>query len=329
MPRRDPNAIAHPGPGEKVRNPRLGLVERARRVRRKRQHRKAVRGIVGAPPGWYPGATIRHGRNAGYAAGRATKQIVAAHYTVGRDSTAIGDKGFFTFLARRNGEIVQFAEVDAVTWAQCEWNRVATSIEVEYHPDYDDTVMTAAQERGLAGLFDWLETQGYPTSPYRDGAHTQAIGNGHTGCTAHYDLQERACDQHYDKWPRDSYDRIMAGGAPAPSPTAPSEEEMNVSDTLVTFTADNLPGEWHYVTAEGDLWHRWGPRSEANREFLCGPNGKQFNRPVTAPVEKVTAQKGVAGTATRLDLFAECEDGKVVHLWRAKNSSPWTAEQVP
>jgi hypothetical protein len=113
---------------------------------------------------------------------------------------------------------------------------------------------------------------------------------------------------------------------PAPQYTTDDEDD-DMSDTLVRWTANNLPGEWHFGhIAGGHLWHRWGPLNEQNRELLAGPTAKTA---VTKPLVAVTAQKGVANDGGRLDLYAEDAQGNVVHFWRSRDSHPWSFEMVP
>lgn len=159
------------------------------------------------------------GAAAGYAKGRADVRLCVAHFTAGRDSTGPGLSGLFPFLVRRNGEVVQFAEVDALCYHACEWNRTGPGVEVEYLPGVDDAVFTDASRAACGALVRWLSAEwGIPLA-YYDGPRLP-IGDPFTGFVAHGSLVHQACDQHTDSWPRADWDAMIA----AP-PT--SEDEMD------------------------------------------------------------------------------------------------------
>lgn len=167
-----------------------------------------------------------------------------------------------------------------------------------------------------------------------DGHVVGCLGNGWT-----YEARGRAygcgswpiAGRRWDNaglWPGVNY--LAPVVPPPPEQHSTDDEDDDMSDTLTRWTANNLPSEWHVGhIAGGNLWHRWGPRNDANRELLCGPQGAKFGRPVTPPLVAVTAQKGVAGDGGRIDLYAEDEAGAVYHLWRSRNDQPWSFELVP
>lgn len=165
------------------------------------------------PELWYPGAAVDPGRAAGYALGRTQMATVVAHFTVGRDSTNIGRAGYFHWLVRRDGAIVQFAETDALTWHVGDWNGFGPGIEVEYLPGVDDVVFTDAARSACGGLVRWLNTEwGFPLD-YYDGARIPPIWRGFI---AHRSVLG---GDHTDYWPREDWDRMVAG--PAPTPEVP------------------------------------------------------------------------------------------------------------
>jgi hypothetical protein len=154
----------------------------------------------------FPGAVWRPGVNAGYRAGRSTMFTAVCHYTVGRDSRPIGDRGYFNFLVSRDGTVTQFAEADAVTWHAGNWNGRGPGIEVEYLPGVDDEVFTDAARDACGELVRWLGS----TIPldYYDAAR---INTWH-GFIAHGSLIQSG-DSHTDSWPRSDWDQ-MVGTAP-------------------------------------------------------------------------------------------------------------------
>lgn len=144
----------------------------------------------------YPEAIWRPGRNAGYRAGRNRMQLVVAHYTVGRDSAGIGDQGYFQFLVRRNGEIIQFAEADALCWHAGTANQWGPGIEVEYLPGQDDDLWTPAAYQACARLVEWLISLGIPDQFYDD---PRIDPTGFSGFLTHRSVQQP--DAHSDWWP--------------------------------------------------------------------------------------------------------------------------------
>ncbi len=176
--------------------------------------------------GWMPGATIMRGRNAGYRVGRVTKASTVCHYTVGIDSAGIGVNGYFQFLIRRNGEIVQFAESDAVCWHAGNWNSRGPGIEIEYYEPKDgphpENIFTEPQLEADGRLVRWLaETDGYPLDFY-DGSRVSA----HRGFITHRSLIQSG-DAHHDYWSRDQWDRMVAG-APSPVSHKPTYKEQSM-----------------------------------------------------------------------------------------------------
>jgi hypothetical protein len=157
----------------------------------------------------YPGAIWRPGRNAGYTAGRNRMRLCVCHFTVGRDSTAIGDRGYFHFLVARDGTVTQFAEADALTWHAGTANQWGPGIEVEYLPGYDDELWTPAQREATARLCEWLIGLGIPDNFY-DGPRIDP--SGFTGFLTHRSVQQP--DGHSDWWPE------------LPRVTSPEEDDM-------------------------------------------------------------------------------------------------------
>lgn len=176
------------------------------------------------PDVWYPGATVMPGAAAGYAKGRTQMRTVVAHFTVGRDSTSIGVNGYFHWLVRRNGEIVQFAEVDALTWHVGNWNGYGPGIEVEYLPGVDDAVFTDAARDACGGLVRWLNAEwGFPLD-YYDGERINPIWDGFI---AHRSV---AGGDHTDWWPREDWDRMVSS-----SPIAQGVHDMVISVGRTVF----------------------------------------------------------------------------------------------
>jgi len=140
------------------------------------------------------------------------------HYTVGRDSNSIGERGYFHFLIRRNGEIVQYAEIDALTWHVGDWNGYGPGTEVEYLPGEDDMVFTDAARATCSLLVKWLNTEwGFPLD-YYDGDRIAPI---YDGFIAHRSVLG---GDHTDFWPREDWDRMISD-----SPTAQGVHDMVVA----------------------------------------------------------------------------------------------------
>lgn len=167
----------------------------------------------------YPGAVWQPGVNAGYRAGRNRMQLTCCHYTVGRDSTAIGARGYFHWLVRRNGEVVQFAEADALTWHAGTANQWGPGIEVEYLPGADDDLWTPAAYQACAGLVEWLIDLGIPDTFY-DGPRIDPAG--FSGFLTHRSVQQP--DAHSDWWP--DLPRL----APAPPPITQEPDVFFITD---------------------------------------------------------------------------------------------------
>jgi hypothetical protein len=122
-------------------------------------------------------------------------RLVVCHYTVGRDSTTVGDRGFFHFLVRRDGEVVQFAEADAVCWHAGPANQWGPGIEVEYL-DEPEGIFTAEAYAATARLVEWLIGLGIPDAFY-DGPRIDT--SGFSGFITHRSIAQS--DAHSDYWP--------------------------------------------------------------------------------------------------------------------------------
>lgn len=167
--------------------------------------------------GWMPGATIRPGRNAGYQAGRSSGRSCVCHYTVGRDSAGVGDQGYFNFLVRRSGEVVQFAPSDAVTWHAGNWNAWGPGIEIEFLESYDGpapaNIFTPEQLAAAGRVCHFVsEAEGIPLDFY-DGAR---IGSWE-GFITHRSLIQSG-DWHYNYWTREQFASAIGGAAAPPRP---------------------------------------------------------------------------------------------------------------
>jgi hypothetical protein len=123
-------------------------------------------------------------------------QLAVCHFTVGRDSTGVGLRGYFHFLVRRNGEVVQFAEADALCWHAGTANQWGPGIEVEYLPGADDDLWTPASYQATAELVEWLIGLGIPDTFY-DGPRIDPAG--FSGFLTHRSVAQP--DAHSDWWP--------------------------------------------------------------------------------------------------------------------------------
>jgi hypothetical protein len=161
----------------------------------------------------YPGAQWNPGRNAGYNSGRSSMAACVCHYTVGKNSAGIGLDGYFHWLVSRDGRIEQYAEADAITWAQGEANGVGPSIEVEFL-DEPEGIFTDAARDACAGLIHWLADEWGIPLDYYDGDRIPPAAM--RGFVAHRSIQQS--EGHSDYWPRPDWDRMVAGTQPAPGP---------------------------------------------------------------------------------------------------------------
>lgn len=186
----------------------------------------------------YPAAVWRPGKNAGYAAGRNRMQLAVCHYTVGRASEPIGDRGYFHFLVARDGTVTQFAEADAITWHAGTANQWGPGIEVEYLPGEDDDLWTPAAYQACAGLVEWLIGLGIPDAFY-DG---DRIDPGtFSGFLTHRSVKQP--DAHSDWWP--DLPRTAA------TPPAPKED-----DDMGRLVHDST-GAWWILTKAGTRFRVW------------------------------------------------------------------------
>lgn len=167
--------------------------------------------------GWLPGAIIDPGRHANYEAGVTSCAMDVWHFTVGSNSIAlIRDNGLCAFLIRDEG-IYEFGPSDAVHFTQCEWNRVATAVEIESL----DGSISPQQIAHLQYLTLWKMTEhGIPEAFY-DGPR-MPIGTPYRGVTNHRNLVHQACDQHSDGFDQWVFDAVVAGAPKQPGDTMAS-----------------------------------------------------------------------------------------------------------
>lgn len=167
------------------------------------------------PDEWYPQATRMPGAAANWAKGRTPVRTVICHFTVGRDSTSIGVNGYFHWLVRRNGEIVQFCETSALAWhAGNEGNPVGPGIEVEYLPGADDDIFTPEARAACGALVRWLHTEWSVPLDFFDPEQRMPLPLP-PGFVAHRSLPNQ---DHTDTWPRADWDQMI--GSPQPAPEA-------------------------------------------------------------------------------------------------------------
>ncbi len=141
----------------------------------------------------YPGAVWRPGANADN--GHTTMETAVCHYTVGRDSRPIGDRGYFHFLVSRDGTVTQFARADAICWhAGDPWNGRGPGIEVEYLDE--PTIFTPEADAATGELVAWLEQEWNIPAEFYDGDRRATWH----GFITHRSLIQTG-DAHSDYWP--------------------------------------------------------------------------------------------------------------------------------
>ena len=242
----------------------------------------------------YPGAVWRPGKNAGYAAGRSSMTTAVCHYTVGKNSLPIMDRGYFNFLVARDGTVYQGAEADAVTWHAGNWNTRGPGIEVE-HLDEDD-IFTPEAYAATARLVEWLIGLGIPDAFY-DGPRT----NGFDGFITHRSLIQTG-DAHHDYWPE--LPRIT------PAPAAPA---FALTGDEVSFATAVIPGhlwETFHVTDSGKVVHYYYPRTNPDEREVVATGAKPNG---DVRVVRQTAD----GKTGRADVWYEKPDGSLGHVWQA------------
>lgn len=193
------------------------------------------------PDLWLPGAIQRPGLNAGYRVGRSQMRLGVCHFTVGTDSTPIGDRGYFNILFPKVGPPIQFAETDAVTWHAAEYNPYGPGAEWERLPTGEYVrpglqraePLTADQIVWGGRWVDHCAEWGIPKVLY-DGPRFEVLNLGFSGQVNHGDLSDQRSDGLTpEEW------ALIVGGSPA------SLED----DVIYRLTAD-IPN----VAAAGSLW---------------------------------------------------------------------------
>jgi len=179
------------------------------------------------PNPWYPPAVHRPGTNAEN--GHTTMESAVCHFTVGRDSRPIGDRGFFHFLVSRDGTVTQFARADAICWhAGDPWNARGPGVEVEYLPGADDDIFTPEADHAAGLLVQWLEDEWGIPAEFYDGERRR---DWH-GFITHRSLIQTG-DLHSDWWPY----------LPTPSAAPEPEKEDRMQPELM---ADEQGVVWVY-----------------------------------------------------------------------------------
>ena len=276
------------------------------------------------PDEWFPAAVRDPGAAAGWAKGRTPVRTVICHFTVGRDSTAIGRQGYFHWLVRRDGEIVQFCETSALSWhAGNEGNPLGPGIEVEFLPGADDDIFTDDARRACGDLVRWLNTEWGVELVYFDPVERMPLPLPN-GFIAHRSLPNQ---DHTDWWPRDDWDRMTGAVPPPPIPPIPddlgaamSATSLNYNGQLTTFRVDS----------KGRLIETWWAGDRWATLFLAGPGTTPIGRShcyakaVSKLAPAVTRDWTTPG---RLDVFAQTTDGRLVHAWYVPGS-PFESELI-
>lgn len=166
--------------------------------------------------GSLPGAILEPGLLWAGQAGYSSCDMDCWHWTAGWNSIGIcRDRGLVQHLTRDEGTYQFVADVGMTAYTQCEWNRVATALEVE---SIDGSV-SEAQLALMSYREQWLVRQtGIPPVYYdavSDGGPRMPIGTPFRGVTTHRSLIHRACDMHSDGFDRWVWERVW-GGEPSP-----------------------------------------------------------------------------------------------------------------
>jgi len=279
---------------------------------------------------WYPGAVRIPGVMANYARGRTGMRACVLHYTVGRDSTNIGRDGKFSFLIRRNGEVVQFAPVDALTWHAGEWNTEGPGIEHEFYEPVDGpspaNILTPAQETASGALCRWLRDDWGISGQFYDGPR---ISKGYRGFITHRSLQQT--QRHSDYITAEQWSRMTAGTLAGP----PVDWAAIVR--LVTLRREEDPtmnahvmfdGASHYFTraTDGRLAHIWYAAGKWNVEDVNAAAGQPGYR-LAEGASIVARTKELHGAENQIEVGWTGMLGEPGHTWF--NRPKWGTELLP
>jgi hypothetical protein len=123
---------------------------------------------------------------------------VKCHYTAGYNSDdLIRNQGLAQWLITRGGQIIQYAEADALCWDSGEWNDDGPGIEIEAAPQYGQTIFTVASRDSTRALCRWLHDEWGMPLDYHDGPRLPE--GSWLGFISHRSLQQS--QPHSDYWP--------------------------------------------------------------------------------------------------------------------------------
>lgn len=300
---------------------------------------------------YYPGAMWWPGYNAGYRAGRsriATPQgWTVRHYTVGRDSTAIGLRGYFHHLQQRGGGLIQFAEEDGVTWHCGEGNPYGSGTEVEYHPAYDgDVILTPAAIASQRLHIAWRTLQwGVPTVQW-PASWGRIPPGSHHGYVDHGAIQQT--NPHYDYWPEELWPLLT--GEEDDMFTDQDRDNLNATRWLAEIAAvlaaregNGGPGltvvKWHDTA--GDHLDVIGVADDGSVFTMAGPNARNYyisgpraipdpTRPRTQLPSRVDQAVAVIVNDGEVRFRTIAQDGPdgpgtgvIEHYWRRTDAPGW------
>lgn len=173
--------------------------------------------------GWMPGLVQRPGANAGNFGN--AKQNCRLHFTVGTDSSGIGDQGYFHFLVPKQGTPMQFAPTEAVCWDACEWN--PTGFGIEFERMSGEEPLTSDQVSWGGKIIAWAHaSEGIPLV-FRDTPDDRMpVGTEFHGFTTHRSLHENQCPEHYDFITQDEWNAMSSGPSPTPASSLPEGDDM-------------------------------------------------------------------------------------------------------
>lgn len=190
-----------------------------------------------------PGALLKPGAHWNGEAGWVELMAMLRwHYTVGIDSTAIGEAGYFGLRIAQDGSFDQYSPDEAIDWDACETNPYGKGVEVE---SLDGTILQA-QITTLGYITVYFQAMHGIAPGFYDGSRLDVgFWSWFRGTINHRAFHEQACAEHYDGFDTSIYQQAVSG---SPSP----QEDHMLGIMFVTPTGIALICPPFVVAVGGD-----------------------------------------------------------------------------